>query len=205
MSKKNLLRSSVYAYHVTARANNQEWFYLPIQDVWEIMCKHLYTASVVCGAKIHSFVLMYNHYHLLISTPDENLDEVMMYFMRETSREINFHAERKNHIFGGRYKWSLIQDPRYFSLAYCYIYQNPVRAGICAFADQYTFSSLQWITGKSKSLFPLYYPSNGLGAWIPVCPNEQISWLDQYSNVNISSEEIRLALKRSVFKLNLTP
>src|SRR5581483_5588273 len=103
MARKNLYRSSVHPYHVTARSNNGEWFYIPTLEAWNIFVECAFAISVAYGAKIHAFVLMSNHFHLLVSTPDSNLDDVMQYFLREAGKLINLKAKRINHIFGGRY------------------------------------------------------------------------------------------------------
>ncbi|WP_081111818.1 transposase [Bdellovibrio bacteriovorus] len=46
--------------------------------------------------EIYAFVLMSNHFHLLIRFPENNMSEAMTYFMRESSRMISRQAGRIN-------------------------------------------------------------------------------------------------------------
>jgi REP element-mobilizing transposase RayT len=60
-------------------------------------------------AEIHAFVLMSNHFHLVVSFPENNMSEAMNYFMRETSRMISRDAGRINQTYGSRYFRSIIE------------------------------------------------------------------------------------------------
>jgi putative transposase len=55
-----------------------------------------------------SFFLMNNHFHLLVLTPEEDIDGIMYFFMKEVTLEIQKCSGRINKIFGGRYKVSMI-------------------------------------------------------------------------------------------------
>lgn len=100
-----------------------------------------------------SFVLMSNHYHMLLYTPNGNLDRFMYEFNKRFALKIQKEAGVINQIFGGRYKWSLIQSREYLSNCYRYVYQNPVRAGLCFRCEEYPFSTLQFI--NAGSIFPI--------------------------------------------------
>src|ERR1700722_12532057 len=89
-------------YHISARCLNREWFQLPMNTVWSIMEDYLYLVAHVFDLRIHSFVLMSNHFHLLATAPRGNLSEVLLYFMRETSREITRRTYRINQTWGIR-------------------------------------------------------------------------------------------------------
>src|SRR4051812_21996239 len=110
MPRKSLIRSDRLPYHVTARANNREAFHLPMEVVWRVFECQCFEISVLFGARIHSFVLMNNHFHMLISTPHEDLGEVMMHFMRSGTRLLNLISGRSGRVFGARYFWSLIEN-----------------------------------------------------------------------------------------------
>jgi putative transposase len=61
-----------------------------------------------------------------------------------------------NQIFGGRYKWCLIQSQQYLSNCYRYVYQNPVRAGIVRRCEEYPFSTIQNTLGRSAFAIPVH-------------------------------------------------
>lgn len=142
-------------YHITARCTNKEWFSIPLDQVWTIMSNYLFFLHHAFGCEIHSFVLMNNHFHLLMRSPHEELGVVMNYFMRETSRCIGFNAERINQVYGGPYHASVIVNDRQLENVYRYVYQNPMRAKIVETPEQYRYSSLQQKLGLSHGWIPL--------------------------------------------------
>lgn len=106
--------------------HNREYFYLPILNVWDIMTDKLAKLQNAHQIKIAAFVLMNNHFHLLLLTPNEDIDRIMYSFMKETTLEIQRCTGRINKIFGGRYKGSMITSYSYLVNVYKYIYRNPV-------------------------------------------------------------------------------
>ena len=155
MPRPKYCANAIYPYHVSARCINKEWFKVPLFEVWEIVGNNLFFISHAYKIKVHAFVLMSNHFHLLISTPEANLCEAMAYFMRESSRAIARCAGRINQTFGGRYHSSLITKESYFLNAYKYIYRNPVEAGLVPLVEDYEFSTLKGILGFSKLIIPV--------------------------------------------------
>jgi len=142
MPRKPIERSNEHYYHITARSNNREFFYLPILNVWEIMTAKLATLQRNHGIKIASFVLMNNHFHLLVLTPKEDIDRIMYFFMKDVTLEIQKQAGRINKIFGGRYKGSMIKNDNYLMNVYKYIYRNPIAVNLATKVEDYPFSSL---------------------------------------------------------------
>src|SRR5579862_9917763 len=100
MPRKNTIKAANLPYHIWARSNNRDWFYLPTEKMWEICINQLFNVTIAYGLRVHAFTLMDNHYHLLASTPFSNLGSIMNYFMREVSREVNQTTGRTNHVFG---------------------------------------------------------------------------------------------------------
>ena len=118
-------------YHITARCINREWFDLPLPTVWSIMEDYLFLLSSTHNLNVHSFVLMANHFHLLVSAPQGNLSEALLYFMRESSKQITHFSGRINQTFGNRNHKTHIASYHHYLNTYKYVYQNPVQAG-CA-------------------------------------------------------------------------
>ncbi|MHC4777181.1 MAG: transposase [Planctomycetota bacterium] len=84
------------------------------------------------GWKIHAYVIMPNHFHLLLETPEANLVAGMKWFQGTFTQRINTRRELPGHLFQGRYK-ALVIDPtekRHFETVAHYIHMNPLRAGI---------------------------------------------------------------------------
>ena len=77
MPRKKIIRTNEFPYHVTARTNNQEWFKLSLDEVWSIFERVLSKVQLRYSIEIYQFVLMSNHYHLLLSTPEANIDKAI--------------------------------------------------------------------------------------------------------------------------------
>ncbi|MCP3872704.1 MAG: hypothetical protein GY699_06045, partial [Desulfobacteraceae bacterium] len=91
--------------------------------------------------KIHAWVLMSNHYHLLIETPKPNLSKSMQWFGATFTRRYNVKHRRWGHLFQGRFKSLLIQDDTYLFRLSCYIHQNPLRAKLVTRLAEYPWGS----------------------------------------------------------------
>ncbi len=199
MARKKTYRTEDYPYHVSARCTNKEWFLLPMDEVWEIFSIYLYFVTLAYGVRIHSFVLMNNHFHMLISTPRGNIDEAMNYLQREVSRRIGERTNRINQIFGGPYFWSVIKNPVHFQNVYKYVYRNPVHAGICKNVEDYRYSSLRGLLGVEHSVLPVF---DNLG--LIQNPQQQLKWLNtEYSEENHLL--IRAALRHREFGFVANP
>lgn len=150
MPRKNLIRTSHYPYHVVTRSNNKEWFDLPTDLLWERIKKLIQRGKSEFKVQIDAFILMSNHYHMCILTPQANLDKFMYFFNKNISQFIAKHSGRINHSLGGRYKWNLIKnDPYYFNVIR-YIYQNPIRAGLCHDPEEYPYSDIEKYADKEE-------------------------------------------------------
>jgi putative transposase len=173
MPRKKFYPTDRYPYHVTARCHNKSWFDLPIDQVWDIFARYLYFITLAFGVRVHSFVLMNNHFHMLITTPNANLDKAMGYLLREVSKAIGSESGNINQVFGGPYHWSLIKNHLYYHHAYKYVYRNPVEAGLCPSVESYTFSTIRGLLGKAHLPFPAF---DNLG--LITDPGKQLQWLN---------------------------
>lgn len=142
---------NVGPFHVGARTNNQEWFHLPSQELWELSTDLLSFTARAFHLEVQSYVLMSNHYHLLVSAPERNLPEAMNYLQREFSRSVGRETHRINHLFGGPFFASYIDDWRYLHAAYKYIYRNPVEAKLAYGVDLYPFNTLNILLGEQRN------------------------------------------------------
>ena len=81
-----------------------------------------------CGWRIHAYVLMDNHYHFLLETPEANLVDGMRWFQGVYTQRFNARHKLWGHLFQGRYKALLVDDGDYFATVADYIHLNPARA-----------------------------------------------------------------------------
>lgn len=177
MPRPKLIRTDQAAYHVTARSNNQEWFYVPRDIAWTYFASLLWRVNEMYGAMTHAFVLMDNHFHWMLTTPNCNLDRITRYFLTEIGRSIRNQSGRLNHVFGNRYRWTLLPDAEANAFCFRYIAKNPVRAGMSLDVESYEFSTFNPLT---VSRFPMGL-TEGIGPnWslIPNDPSKRSHWLN---------------------------
>ena len=92
------------------------------------MVRTLGEASERAGFRVHAYVLMSNHYHLLLETKEANLSQGMGWLQNAFTRRINTRHKLWGHVFGGRYKAIFVEPGNCFWALLDYIHLNPVRA-----------------------------------------------------------------------------
>jgi REP element-mobilizing transposase RayT len=88
-------------YHVIARGNNKEYIFKESIDKGYFI-KLLKECSSTMGCVIYGYVLMDNHYHILIQTMDRKLQEVMHQINNKYSKYFNFKYKRVGLVFQGK-------------------------------------------------------------------------------------------------------
>lgn len=194
MPRKPIIRSRDHYYHVCARVNNKEKFHLRLERVWDISNFLLRDLQKSDGIKIAAFVLMDNHFHLLVHSPQEDIDRIMYLFMKKFTLSLQKESGRINKIFGGRYKGSLIDHHNYLLNVYKYIYRNPVRAGIVDRVQDYPFTTL----GCEKTVIHLekFHAAETFSSSSEL----ELKWLNENFETEIA-EKIKTGLRRTTFSL----
>jgi len=115
-------------YHVMARGNRREPIYRDDDDR-RFFLKTFAEACEMTGWRVHAWVLMSNHYHLLIQTPEANLVAGMKWLQNTYTRRFNIRHRLWGRLFGDRYKAVLVEGAGYYyETLLDYIHLNPVRA-----------------------------------------------------------------------------
>jgi REP element-mobilizing transposase RayT len=129
-------------YHVVQRGNNRE-FIFGRPDERNYLIEQVSNAVEVDGVTVFAYVVMSNHYHLLLRTDGEFLSKVMHRINTKYSRYFNHDSgrDRTGVVFEGRYKAILVQNDDYLLSLVRYIHRNPVRAGIASKLCDYRWSS----------------------------------------------------------------
>jgi putative transposase len=195
MARAHFIPSPTNPYHITGRAHNRVRFPLPLDEMWTIFCDQLHFVAKSFKLRVHAFVMMPNHYHLITSCPEQNLSEAMHYFMREISRTANYKTGNINTFWGGRFHRSEIRSYHYFLNAYKYVYFNPIAAKLEDRVENYKYSTLHGLLGKSRILLPI---DDDL---LLTDLSQSLRWL----NRNVEEERlqaVRRALKHRVFALS---
>lgn len=118
-------------YHVLARGDRREPI---VQDDTDrkLFLTTLGQACEKSGWELFAWVLMDNHYHLALRTPQANLVEGMTWLQNTFTRRINVRHRQWGHLFGGRYKAIVVEPGQggYLTTLVDYIHLNPGRAGL---------------------------------------------------------------------------
>jgi REP element-mobilizing transposase RayT len=127
MARKPRLEYAGAIYHVMSRGDHSEAVFRTDAD----RVGFLSTLGEVCertGWRIHAYVLMGNHYHLLLETPEPNLVVGMPWLQGTYAKRFNAAHRVWGHLFSGRYKAIPVDPtPNYFLAVADYIHLNPVR------------------------------------------------------------------------------
>ena len=90
-------------YHVMARGKRRETIFHDDDDR-RFFLATLSEACAVTGWRVHAWVLMGNHYHLFIETPEANLVAGMSWLQNTVTRRYNVRHQAWGRLFGDRYK-----------------------------------------------------------------------------------------------------
>jgi REP element-mobilizing transposase RayT len=101
--------------------------------------------------EIYAYVLMGNHYHLLLKTTDANLSKAMQWLGTTYTRKFNLKNQTSGHLFQGRFKSIIVENDAYLLMLSCYIHRNPLRAMIVERIADYPWSSYQNYAYRKKS------------------------------------------------------
>ncbi len=115
-------------YHVTARGNERRDIFRDDSDRFRFL-ELLAELGGRFGARVHAYVLMDNHFHLLLETLEANLSRTMQWLGVGYSVWFNRRHDRVGHLFQGRFKAYIVEDDAGWQEVARYVHLNPVRVG----------------------------------------------------------------------------
>lgn len=118
-------------YHVICRGVEQRKLFL--DDIDRTEWKKLFVdAERRFGWRIHAWVLLDNHFHLLVETTQPELSKGMQRLNGLYAIRFNRRYDRKGHLFQGRFETRVVEDDGYLAVVTEYIYENATRVGLSA-------------------------------------------------------------------------
>lgn len=147
-AKKNQNLGSGVPEHIIQRGNNRQVIF-GCEDDMKCYFTWLKEYSKKYDVKVHAWVLMTNHVHLLC-TPSSGtaISQMMQSLARMYVMYFNRAYRRTGTLWEGRYKSCLVQEETYLLQLYRYIELNPVRAGMVEDPAEYSWSSyhvMNWV------------------------------------------------------------
>jgi putative transposase len=113
-------------YHVTCRGNARQGIFVDDQDRSAFL-DLLNRSWQIYQVRVLAYVLMRNHFHLVVKTPLGNLKEFMRHFNISYTSYFNRRHKRVGHLYQGRYKAFLIDADSYLQEVTRYVHLNPIR------------------------------------------------------------------------------
>jgi putative transposase len=133
-------------HHVTSRGNQRRPIFRCDDDRRQFL-KLLGEAAVRFGWCVTAYVLMTNHFHLVISTPEGSLSRGMHWLSGTYAAWFNRRHRRSGHLFQGRFHSFLIDEENYLAEVLRYVVLNPFRAKMVADPGDYRWSSYRATAG----------------------------------------------------------
>ena len=130
MPRKQRIEFPGALYHIISRGNYRKELFLT-ENTGKAFERTIFETVERCGWKLHAYVIMSNHYHLAVETPEPNLVDGMKWLQSTFATRFNRLRNERGHVFQGRYKSILIGEGRSLLGLVNYIHLNPVRAGLC--------------------------------------------------------------------------
>ena len=151
--------------HVVQRGNNRHPCFFTEADYCRYL-RDLREAALEHGCRVHAYVLMTNHVHLLLTpTAARGISLFMQFVGRRYVSYVNATYARSGTLWEGRFKSCLVDSDSYVLACYRYIELNPVRAAMVHSPADYRWSSYQAnATGRPDALVTPHDSLVALGA-----------------------------------------
>ena len=113
---------------------------------------------------VHAYVLMSNHFHLLVETPKPNLSEFMRQLNISYTGYYNRRHRRIGHLYQGRFKAIVVDKDSYLLELSRYVHLNPIR--IKAKAQRSETERIREISQYQWNSLPGYLDGKRTASWI---------------------------------------
>ena len=140
-------------FHVITQGINKSYIFEKSEDI-KYYIKSLYTLTEEQKIEIIAYCIMNNHAHILIKA--EKINELSKYMQRLNTKYARYYNKKYNrvgYVFRDRYKSEGIYSEEHLYNCIKYIYDNPVKAGICSKAEDYPYSNYKNINGNTDNKY----------------------------------------------------
>lgn len=134
-------------YHIIQRGNERKNIFLKDND----KIRFLNIMNRMKGKYnflLESYCLMDNHVHLLINDNGNDISKIIKSINISYAYYFNHEYQRVGHLFQDRFKSENVDNDKYLLALSAYIHNNPVKAGIVRFPEEYEWSSFKSYLGK---------------------------------------------------------
>lgn len=141
MPRRARLMLPAVPVHVIQRGNNRQACFFADED-YRFYLEWLAEYARKTACRIHAYVLMTNHVHLLVSADDTvGIGALMKALGQRYVQYVNRAYRRSGTLWEGRFRSCLAQEEGYLLACHRYIELNPVRARMVEHPADYRWSS----------------------------------------------------------------
>lgn len=112
----------------------------------EVVC----TSAKLYDFTVHSYCLLYDHYHLLVETKEENISLAIRYINSNYAIYFNKKYNRVGHLWQGRYQSWYILNKSYLDTLILHIEQHPLKYHLCDKLEDFKYSSYRSFVNLDK-------------------------------------------------------
>jgi REP element-mobilizing transposase RayT len=123
-------------YHLYQRGNNRAFIYESENDK-AMFVKTLVETMDKYDLALLYYVIMDNHFHLVVRTGQNSLSEFMMVLQRKYTFRYNLRYQRSGNLYDGRFCSRPVENERQFRQLIHYVANNPVVAGLTSTPDEF--------------------------------------------------------------------
>lgn len=127
-------------YHLILRGHNRTYIFKEPKDK-AFLLDLISKTKLSMDFELMGYVIMDNHYHLIIRRYTSPLSDIMKKINLSYSKYYNKKHLRTGSLFENRYKKHLIEDDLYLLSLLKYLHQKPVRTKMCDVIKDYKYFS----------------------------------------------------------------
>lgn len=150
-------------YHVTSRGNGRQILFHTDEDRQRFLTQ-LQDNLESYGVVLSAWVLMTNHFHLVVKTPRGNLSRFMQRLNSSFSLYYRYKHGKPGHVLGGRYKARAIEEDEYLLAVTRYVHLNPVKTR--EMEQRAAAERVQYLEAYPWSSYPGYVNPKHWPAWM---------------------------------------
>ena len=170
MGRPPRLRLRGATYHIMNRGNRKMRIFEDERDRHQFR-RFQIEIQETYGVELLADCPMDNHFHEIVTTPHGNLSDFMEQLESRFAKYSNWRHHRVGHVFQGPYRAVVIEHDVQLVIALCYVFYNPVSAGLVTKPEDYKWSTYGATVGLAPR--PSYLSIDWLCALFPDCTLEE--------------------------------
>lgn len=202
MGRPKRIIQTEFPYHITTRTNNQT-FRFHKKQIIKIYATVINKAMEKYKVKVFHFVLMANHYHMIVHITEENLHTFFQFVSSRVALLYNKKMGRSGHLWGDRYRSTIISTDEHYLKCVRYMYMNPVRAGVVTHPGEWNESTFSFHAFGKK--MGIHVVNDNFLIMVTNSSSRKVEYQEEFINLFSEKQSIDIDLKKELRKKFLDP